>query len=290
MQLPTDEELQYIDTALKTFDDNLVTSMQHIRELQGLAPRDIAERFICEKPSNIYKYMQSSFDGVRPIHFAAAFSWITKTPATGFYLRSEIKESYRGMNDDAVAGLISIGSMPEQQFDIVINCIYLYLNDEGKRSVDQLRENLLSEFGNIGALETLYTAPDIIDLDKFSESYYRSSALTARGFRKRNSITQVDMARILGISLHRYQTIESVDHAVPFPLSIAIRLKLAFKLSSHVGFTSLMDDYSEFHQFRIAQHVRDMLTVEALLHVSNEQKPYVLEMIKGIANAYYKKA
>ncbi len=288
MRLPTDDELQHIDEALKTFDAGVVSSMQYIRELQGLAPRDIAERFTCEKPQNIYKYMQSSFEGVRPIHFAAAFSWVTKTPATGFYLNSNIKESYRGMNDQAVNGLISIGTMPYEQFDIVANCIYLYLDENGKSAVNRLKESLFEEFGDFEKNERLGEPPAIIDLDKFAASYYRSSALTARNFRKNSNITQAEMARILGISTHRYQTIEDVEHMVPFPLSYAIRLKLAFKLTSHVGFTSLMDDYAGFHQFRIAQHVRDTIIVESLLHVSDAKKPYVIEIIKGVASAYNK--
>ena len=236
------------------------------------------------------RHLQKAHTGTRPLHFVAAFSWVTMIPMTSFYLGTKIRESYRGMDELAVDALLCIGNMPYEQFHIVLSCIYLHLDQAGKDAVDKLKTELTTEFGVIDAkFEKKHMPPDVIDLKKFAESYYYSVALTMKKLRIELNLSEQGMARVLGLSRYKYKVLEDPNDPQPLSLLIGARVKLPLKLKSHVNFTTEMTHYSEFNGFRKAQHFRDMLLVESLRHVPAHQKDYVVEMIKAISNAYLKK-
>ncbi|MBJ7536533.1 hypothetical protein [Marinomonas transparens] len=288
--LVTDEELQHIENMLEGLESQIVQSMLYIKKVQGWTNDTLANRFSGISNKVLLRYLQKAHTGIRPIHFVAVFSWLTMIPMTAFYLGTKIRESYRGMDKLAVDALLCIGNMPYEQFDIVLSCIYLYLDQAGKDAVDKLRAELTKEYGVIDAeFEKKHLPPDVIDLKEFAESYYHSVALTAKELREEYKLSEREMGEIVGLSRYKYKVLENPNDPQPFSLAIGIRAKLGLKLTGHVNFTKEMTHYSEFHGFRKLQHIRDSLLVESLQHVPVHQKDYVVEMIKGISNAYIKK-
>lgn len=287
VQIATDEELSHIENMLANFEEQNILAMQYIKKSQKLSDEDLTSRFDKIKPSLVLRYLQPHYPSTRPIHFMAAFSWVTKIPATSWYLGTKIREEWRGMDDAAVDALICCGSMVFEQFDILINHICFYLNDEAKQNIDRLKRQLLNEIGEINnTVEAAYSAPDIIDLEKFSESYYYSISLALKVFKEENNISSHEMEKILGLSRYAYKSLEDPSKTWPFSLVVGARLRLGFKLDSHVDFTKGMTHYSEFHIFRKLQNYRELVLVESLKHVPEESKKYVINIIKGVAAAY----
>lgn len=286
VHIPSDEEIQNMDVLLQDFEQLNVRAMLHIKKVQSWNDADFLARFGGVKPELIRRYMRPSYDRTRPIHFMAAFSWVTNVPATSFYLGSKIMESWRGMDEGAVNALVCIGSMPFDQFDILMNCLFLYLSDEGKEKVEALKSQFLSDVDASGEMERANAAPAVVDLDLFAESYYRSIAIITKNFRVENNITMGDMSRVLGLSRYQYAELENPNNPMTFSLTVGARIRLGFRLNSHVSFTSEMTHYPEFHVFRLLQERREHLLLESLRYVTEKSKPYVIEIIKGVSNAY----
>lgn len=285
MKPVSDEELSHIAQMLEGYEQKVVEAMAYVKDAQGWSNDALASRFSNITPKLVGRYLQPAYTALRPLHFIAAFSWVTSIPMTSFWLGANIRESYRGMDQASVDALICIGNMPHDQFDVILKCIYFYLDDKAKQAVDQLATSLAPITSDMDAL---YEAPPVIDLDVFAKSYYRSLAKSSKAFRQAYNISKAQMARVLGLSTYKFNVLEDEDDPQPFSITIGARVKLGFKLSDHAGFSEDMEEYKEFHEFRKMQHARDMLLVESLRHLSDRHKPYVIEMIKGVAAAYVK--
>ncbi|WCN09103.1 hypothetical protein [Marinomonas mediterranea] len=283
MKILPDEMLDQLSVLLEGFEQNAVESMVYVKRTQGWTPETIAARFSNIEPGLLKRYFQPRYSTVRPLHFIAAFSWITMLPMTSFYRGASVREEFRGMDSSAVEALINIGRMPHEQFDVVLKCIHLYLDNEGKHALDTLAQSLPPLTNNI---DTEYAAPIVIDLKTFGDSYYRALAKYGKEFRSEHKLSKSTMAKVLGLSPYSYSVLEDEDNPQPLSILVGARMKLGFQLSDHFSFTQHMIEYSEFHKFRGEQHVRDMLLVDSLRRLPKKQKPYVIEIIKGVATAY----
>jgi len=284
MEIPTEEELLLLDEKLANIDLDVAVSMGYVRKAQGWSFSTLSERFAGVNTQLLQRYMQQGYACVRPIHFIAAYSWVTMVPMTSFYKGLKIRESYRGMDETGVEALICIANMPYDLFSLTLQCIHCFLDEFGKKQVDILKKRLEHEYGVFNeALYQFCSAPPIIDIDKFAASYYRSIALTVTEFRKRHQLSPMTMARVLGLSEYKYRILEDPDNPQPFSMAIGLRVKLGFKLNGHVQFTHCMKDYPEFHEYRKLQHIRDSLLIESLRYIPEQQKPYVIGVIKGLS-------
>lgn len=286
MQVATNQELKYLDKMLSNLELDLSVSMAYVRKAQGWTYEALASRFTGVSEQIWRRYMQPGYANMRPIHVVAAFSWVTMIPMTFLYKGFKIRESYRGMDEDAVEALICIANMSSELFDRMLECIYCFLDQHGKQQVDNMRLELERKYSHVNFHDDELLAPSTIDLDLFAEDYYRSIAITVREFRKHHNLTYKTMQDVLGLSAYKYKQLENINDPQPMPMSIGIRVKIGFKLDGHVDFTREMTSYSQFHLLRIVQHIRDSLLVESLRYVPSNQKNYVLELIKGLAFAH----
>jgi len=225
---------------------------------------------------------------MRPIHVVAAYSWVTMVPMTSIYYGLKIREAYRGMDHDAVEAIICIGRMPTTEFNMILQIIYSFLNEKSKSEVDTLRATLIETYGDLDNYrDSDFLPPDVLDVDRFAEDYYRSIAITSKRFRMDNELTMDTMAKVLGLSHYQYRILEKEDDPKPFSMSIGVRVKLGFKIDSHVSFTKEMTSYPEFHNLRISQHIRDMLIVESMRHLPKARKKPVINILKELSKAYF---
>lgn len=284
--IATDQELEYIDKMLENLDLDIAVSMSYVRKIQKWTFPQLSERFSNIDEIMWKRYMQPSYPSTRPTHIVAAYSWVTMVPITSFYYGLKIREAYRGMDTDAVEALICTGRIPNDQFQVVLNLIYNMLSDDGRSSVDSLKQELEDKYGNIDHYqESDFFPPKVLDIKTFGTDYYRSIAIAMREFRLENNFSVEMMARVFGLSEYKYSRIEDPDIYQPFSMAVGARLRLGFK-ASHVNFTGKMENYPEFHTLRIAQDIRDSLIVESLKHLSNIQKKPVTAILKKLADAY----
>ncbi|SBS33878.1 hypothetical protein MSP8887_03124 [Marinomonas spartinae] len=285
MNIATDEELLHIEKMLENLDIDIAFSMSYVRKTQNLSFRELSRRFSGIDEVMWKRYMQPSYPSTRPIHIVAAYSWVTMVPMTSFYKGLKIRESYRGMDNEAVDALICSGRIPTTQFNLFLNIIYNFLDPKGQDCVDNLKQKLIKE-KSYSDTDIIPLPPYKIDIKKFSRDYYKSIAIEMKKFRIKNNFSYETMAKVLGVSLYKYSRLEEPNTYQTFSMSLGARLKLGFKVNSHVDFTSNMVDYPEFHQLRIQQNTRDQLIVESLKHLSKKQKRTATEILKKLAEAY----
>ncbi|SBS39715.1 hypothetical protein MSP8887_03966 [Marinomonas spartinae] len=283
MKILPDELLDQLSVLLEGFEQNTVESMVYVKRTQGWTLDTLGARFSGIEPNLLKRYFQPHYSTIRPLHFIAAFSWLTMLPMTSFYRGANVREEFRGMDSSAIEALINIGRMPHEQFDVVLKCIHLYLDDDGKKTLDEFEKSLPLLTNKV---DREYAAPSVIDLKKFGESYYRALAKYGKEFRAEYGLSKSTMAKVLGLSSYSYSVLEDEDNPQPLSILVGARMKLGFQLSDHFSFTQHMIEYREFHKFRGEQHARDMLLVESLRRLPEKQKPYVVEIIKGVATAY----
>ncbi|MDC0612750.1 hypothetical protein OAP63_18630 [Vibrio sp.] len=281
----SDKEIEYLDEMLKDINGDISVSMSYVRRAQGLTFEQLGEKFSGINVSTIKRYMQQSYPSIRPIHLVAAMSWVMMVPMTSFYYGFRLKEYYRGMDDDAVQALMCVGRLPSNQFEHIVSLIRNLLDTDQNQHISSYCKDLESEFGSIDNYDDLFP-PQVLDLDAFAMDYYRSIAITVKIFREKNDITKETIARVLGLSSYQYDLLEDQYKTTSFPVAIGFRVKLGFKLASHVNFTSEMRMFPEFHELRKAQQFRDALIIEVLRHVPAKHKPHVINLLLEIAKIY----
>lgn len=276
----SDLELAHLDKMLRNIDADISVAMSYVRRAQGLTFEQLEKRMSGMNGDTLKRYMQQSYPSMRPLHFVAAYSWIMMVPMTCFYYGLKIRELYRGMDESAVEALLSIGQLPSNQFKIVIDIIFNLLDGKTKDDFCQLREEI--EIESHDDYNTLFP-PQVLDISSFAIDYYRSVAITTKKFRLEHDISLDDFARVIGLSSYQCSVLEDINKPTSFSVSIGARVKLGFKLNTHVNFTSEMRLYPEFHRLRQAQHVRDRLIVEGLSLLKPYQKRHVINIIMELS-------
>lgn len=287
VKLPSEDELQNITSALHNLDQALAASMSHIRKVQKLSMDDLCARFSGLSKGTVEKYLQASYQGIRPIHFVAAFSWVTMVPATSFFKGIKLLETDRGMDEYAIDAIIQCGRLSKKRFQITIDCIYDYLNPEYKRAYDEFYNRACDKFGDLDSYDDeQFLSPPVLDVVEFAEDYYSSIALALKDFRRINQLSVSTLAKALGLSIHRYKILEDPYKSKlssPFSMHAGFRVRLAFHSHSHVEFTQYMKSYPQFHTLRKVQHLRDALIVEGLRYIPLDKKKNVIEIMEILA-------
>lgn len=287
---PSEKDLKDITHALLNIDQTIARSLAHIKKVQQWSLSSISKQFSGISQATIEKYMQPSYDDIRPIHFVAAFSWVTMVPMTSFFKDVKILETDRGMDQLSVEAIIQCGRLPKKHFKIILNYIYEHLNDNGKRSYDELYSQTSNEIGCLDDYnDNDFLPPETLNINDFAEDYYYSIALAIKDFRHNHQLSIETMARALGLSIARYELLENPNKEkinAPFSLTIGFRVRLAFRSHTHIEFTKYMRKFPQFHQLRKIQHIRDALIVEALRHVDPTKKESLLTVMKEFSRTH----
>jgi hypothetical protein len=278
----SEQEIAHLDEMLKNIDSDISVAMSHVRRMQGLTFKDLEARFLGLNGNTLRSYMQQSYKLMRPVHFVAAYSWITMVPGTSFYHSLKMKESFRGMDSSAINALFHIDKLSLSKFNVIIDII-LNLFEENSREEFILFKQILENEYDLASTYDIYTPPDTIDMELFAKDYYRSLAIKAKKYRLDNNISMDMAARILGISNYQYAVLENKHKTTPFSFSIGIRARLGFKMKKHDDFSSEMVHYPDFHKFRCFQNFRDILIVEALRRLNIKQKQYVVNIMSKLS-------
>lgn len=290
IEIASDQELAHIDEMLSNLNFDISVSMAYVKRAQGWSLQELGRRFSNLSNDSLKRYMQQSYPSMRPIHVVAAYSWVTMVPMTSFYYGLKIREAYRGMDHDAVEAIMRTGRVPTTQFNIILELIYNFLDKKGQKAVDTIKDCLTKKYGDLNRYDDNdFFPPDVIDMNKFAEDYYRSVAITVKRFRQEYNIPIETMAKVLGLSMYQYKVLEQEDNTKPFSMSIGFRAKLGFKINGHVSFTKEMTAYPEFHTLRVAQHIRDLLIVEALRHLPMDKKVAIINILKEMSGIYLQK-
>lgn len=278
----SEQEIQYLDHVTKNIDADLAVAMAYVKRTQRLTFNQLQERFCGININTMKRYMQPSYPSMRPLHFLAAYSWVTMVPLTSFYY----KIVYPEMDSGLLKVLMCIGKLPSKQFNAVLEIMYELLNDDEKQKSYQFRAQLEAQYGPISDLHSF--PPNPLDINEFSEDYYRSVAITVKQFRENNNIPINTITKVLGLSRYQYQLLEKKEKNIPFPSSIGARIKLGFKLESHANFTSQMQSFPEFHRLRRVQHARDLLVMDTLNKLSVKKKKRVFSLLTILSQIYIK--
>lgn len=281
----SDQEIDRLDEMLKTIDSDISIAMSYVRRAQGLTFKALDKRFSGINSGTLKRYMQQSYHSMRPIHIVAAYSWATMVPMTAFYYGFKLKEFYRGMDDNAVEALVCIGRLPTEQFNTFLNMVCNTLSEESRREFLTFRAAIESEYGVIENYSSLFP-PAVLDINEFAIDYYHSVAITVKRFREENDISIDTISRVLGLSRYQYEALEKPNKIIHFPVSIGFRVKLGFKLNTHVNFTSEMRQFPEFHKLRQVQHIRDLLIVEALRKLKSNERQSMTQILTSLSDIY----
>ncbi|MEZ8028343.1 hypothetical protein [Enterovibrio norvegicus] len=280
------EHIEKLDVLLKDIDLEIAHSMSYVRRAHQVSFSELKNKFSGINTETLQRYMQPSYEGQRPIHVVAAYSWSMMVPMTAFYYGLKLREYYRGMEETSIEALIRIGKLPLNQFNSVIDIITRLFGETDLHEFLAFREALENDEAYRGVDYDELFPPKVLDLEAFGEDYYRSMAINIKKFRIENGVPQELMAKVLGISDYQYQVLENEKKPVAFSVAIGFRGKLGFQLSSHASFTSEMTTYPQFHHLRIAQHVRDTLIVEALRRLTPAQKKLVSQILTSMSEFY----
>lgn len=287
LPLPSEEELTRLTNALANLDQTVAISMSHIRRVQKWSSKEICSRFSGVSSATIEKYMQQSYQGIRPIHFIAAYSWVTMVPMTSFFKGVKVLETDRGMDKSSIEAIIQCGRLSKKRFQITLDYIYDHLDDKGKNAYDQLSDEVSNEYGSLDDYnDKNFLPPEKLDINDFGEDYYYSISLALKDFRRINNLSIDTIASALGLSINRYKLLEDPNKnkiKSPFPLNIGLRIRLAFHSHSHVEFTQYMQKYPQLHNLRKVQHIRDSLIVEGLRHIPENKKESIIQIMNLLA-------
>ncbi|USH04845.1 hypothetical protein K6Q96_24400 [Grimontia kaedaensis] len=282
----TDKDIERLNELLKNIDSDIALSMAYVRRAHQVSFVELKRKFTGVNVETLQKYMQPSYQGHRPLHVVAAFSWMMMVPMTAFYYGLSLREYYRGMEDSSVEALVRIGKLPLSQFNSVIDIITNLYNDRERADFLAFRTELEGHSDYVGLDYDSLLPPPELDLEAFGEDYYRSLAINLKRFRYAYNVPLETMSKVLGLSDYQYQVLENENKPVAFSVAVGFRGKLGFKLNSHAGFTSEMTKFPQFHHLRTAQHVRDSLIVEALRHLDHEQKESISQILNSLSRLY----
>ncbi|MDW6004799.1 helix-turn-helix transcriptional regulator [Vibrio mangrovi] len=280
--IASDQEIAHLDEMLRNIDSDIAMGMSYVKRIQGITFNELKKRFGGLSGETLKKYMQQSYSSMRPIHFVAAYSWVTMVPPTSFYYGLKVKEQFRGMDDNAIKVLMCIGRLSSKQFNTILDMIETLLDNDSRQGFSIFKRNTQSKFYSKDKYDQLFP-PSVLDLRAFAIDYYRSVAITIKRFRIENNITSYTMAKVLGLSKYQYSVLEDQNKTTPFSISIGARVRLGFNLNSHADFTSEMEQFTAFHQLRRYQHYRDILIVEAFRRLNPHQKNEVAQLVSHLS-------
>lgn len=287
MKLPTREELQVISQRLERIDVQVGQTLAQIKDLQRWTYESLLSRFHGIKIDILKEYFRSRYEGVRPIHFVAAFSWMTMVPMTVFLKGLKVLEVERGMDVDTLEATLRCSNLSKKHFRLALDFIYTYLDADGRKHYDCYAEKIRKEFGSLDDFDDeQFLPPSHINLIDFGHDYYRSIGLALKDFRINNNLDEKIIATALGLSSARYKFLEDPDRSktnAPFSLGIGIRVRLAFHHYSHFEFTQYMETYPQLHTLRIVQHIREEKIAVALRHVPAQNKAKIFELLDVLA-------
>ncbi|MDW6003272.1 hypothetical protein [Vibrio mangrovi] len=263
---------------MENIDTDIAVAMSYVRRAQKLTFKDLDKRFSGIKTETLKRYMQQSYPSMRPLHFLAAYSWVTMVPMTCFYYRI----LYPELDDDILEAMMCIGQLPSGLFDTILEIISIVLDESSRQSFIHLRETLESQLGGLHHYDDCFP-PETLDLHAFAIDYYRSVAMCIQTFRAENNISVEMAASVIGLSVNQYDVLEDIHNTTPFPASIGIRAKLGFQLESYAGFSGEMRLFPEFHQLRCIQHARELLIRDGLKKVSSEQRKHIMSVISTLS-------
>ena len=282
-----DSELDYIDAMLKDVHIAVSMSMAYIRKIQGWQFQQLEKRFTGLSISTWRRYLQPSYKKMRPLHVVAAYSWLTMVPMPSFYRGLNIKEAYRGMDDESVEAMIHCGILPKRQFRLMLDHLYEYLLDQQKEQVDQFVVDIRDKYGSLDDYDNQeFMFPESLDMQLFAYDYYRSVALAFQEFRSVNQLSIDTMAHVLNLSPYRYEQCEDPENPISLPIDIAARLKLGFKLTDAMPFTEHMQHFPQFHTVRRIQHIRETKLVELMQYIDPIYKNNFTTIISTMASIY----
>lgn len=285
----SDEELFQIDKMLADVHIAVSMSMAYIRKTQGWSFDQLGQRFSGISSSTWKRYLQPSYQKMRPLHVVAAYSWLTMVPMPSFYRGLAIKEAYRGMDSESVEAMIHCGILPRRQFRLALDHLYEYLSHDDKESISAFISEIRSKYGSLDDYANEdFLFPHSLDMELFSFDYYRSVAIAFREFREKNKLSAECVANVLNLSLYKYKQCENPDNPVPLPIDIAARLKLGFRLNDAMSFTSHMEHFPQFHTVRLVQHIRETKLVEFMKYIPAEHKQHFVAIIINMASIYTK--
>ena len=112
-----------LDRLFCTIDTDIANSLSFVRKAQNLSYLDVANKLNGINHTTLRRYMQPSYTNMRPLHIVAALSWAMMVPMSSFYSLLKGKETYRGMDDDAIKALQRVGLLSEVQFKLYIDLI-----------------------------------------------------------------------------------------------------------------------------------------------------------------------
>ncbi|CAG9000455.1 MAG: hypothetical protein CENE_02450 [Candidatus Celerinatantimonas neptuna] len=276
-----EQDIRYLDHLMKNIDADLAVSMAYVKRTQGLTFSQLQKRFSGINVNTMKRYMQPSYPSMRPLHFLAAYSWVTMVPITSFYY----KILYPNMDSSLLKVLMCVGKLPSNQFNAVLEILYNLLNESSQKNFLYLKEKLDIQYDSTHQ-DPYSFPPSPLDIQKFAVDYYYSVAVTAKKFRENNNISIETISRVVGLSQYQYQILEDTDKSVPFPASIGARIKLGFKMESHAGFTSEMQLFPEFHKLRCVQNTRNILIMELFKLIPPYCKPRIAEILTSLSNIY----
>ncbi|WNO10571.1 hypothetical protein [Teredinibacter sp. KSP-S5-2] len=283
----SDNELEHINAMLSDVNVAVSMSMSYIRKIQKWDFNTLESRFDNISLTTWKKYLQPSYLKMRPLHMVAAFSWLTMVPMPSFYRGLKIRESYRGMDEESVEAMIHCGILPKKQYRLLLDFLYEYLSPSQKNEANLLIQSIREKYGSLEDYDDNdFLFPKSICINKFAEDYYRSVALAFYNFRKTNSLSIETIAKILNLSTYRYKQCENPENPVPLPVDIAARLKLGFKLTDAMPFTSSMATYPQFHTMRKVQHIRETKLVALMKHLEQSHKKHFVGILSNMANLH----
>ncbi len=288
ISLPTYEELDALTKSLVDLDVSVSRTMSEVRRIQKWHHQTLSNRFDGINPETLKRYMQPSYEGMRPIHVLAAFSWVTMIPMTSFFKGLKVLEADRGMDGDALEAIIRCGRLSAKRFKWLLEILCDFHQPKSKEKYLLIEESIISEFGSLDLYDdTAFMPPEKLSITQFGDDYYYSIARALKDFRSINQLNPKQVAEALGLSMDRYCLLENESESKlnkPFSLHIGIRVRLAFHSHSHVEFTKYMHVYPQFHKLRVIQHIRDTLIVEALRYVPQQCKRSVINIMNEMAS------
>ncbi|QMV16697.1 hypothetical protein [Vibrio spartinae] len=282
----SEQEIVHLNEMMKSFDSDISAAMSYVRRVQKLTFSQLEKRFSGIQGNTLKRYMHQSYPSMRPIHVVAAYSWLTMVPMTAFFHGFKRNKRYSGMDDSLVEALIRIGRLPTELMELFLAMICSILSDESKQQFLIFRQKIENKYNKIQESNDI-VPPKNLDIEAFAIDYYRSIALTVKQFRQENNFAINTMSRVLGLSDYQYNILENPNRTTHFPVSIGFRVMQGFQLDNYVNFTCEMRWFPEFHELRqnqYVQHVRELLTIEALGYLKTSERKYMINILINLLN------
>jgi len=281
-----------LDDSFRNLNIDIVNSLSYVRRAQGITHVQLSERINGLSSSTLRHYLSPGYKANRPLHVVAAMSWLMMVPMTGLYHKFCQMKSYCGLSEDIVHALINVGHLPSDAFATLIQLISNLLDKKNYEDFYSYTLEIEAIHGqSIDSILKNYSTffpPKVLDIDSFALDYYYSIAMTALEFRTQNHIPVAILARMIGLSISQYRQLEDPNNPVSLPVSLGYRVKYGFQLKTYAPFSSYMRIYKSFHQLRVAQHVRELLIINAISRLHLKKQKALSEIMINLSDIYSK--